>query len=506
MDGSLPTATQVRERFRNLHQHQQDGNKSLHKPLLALYAVARVINGEPSEMPFSVAEAALAPLTVEYATSSSTSAAQSVAYPFTRLRFDGIWQLDSDVPMDLVGPLREGDVTGHLEPGIEARLKADPELARQVARDLAVDYFDGGAVRDVLHRVGLEPDDVLAPHPLGGRAAFEPPVDEGYKDTLSPDHLERLAWFEEHAGQVTPWPEPLPVERPLATKAKGIYKPGGWDYALSVKILPESRYDDGHPVSTSGGGWLLSYHQEGNNPDFYTNAALKRCIQDRVPVGVIRKVDTRRRQVEYEVLGLARPVRWYGGYFILESVNPSATTQVDALTDVLAADSEAELNQDVDDIPPDDYDARRRVQAQITQRRGQPEFRAALIRAYGGRCAVTRCDAVEALEAAHIQPYRGPASNVVSNGLPLRSDIHTLYDLDLIAINPDTYEVVLAPRLHGTHYASLAGVRLLDPRQDLQRPNRRVLLSRWDDFHAALRSTATRSGPVNRQNENYPPW
>jgi hypothetical protein len=139
------------------------------------------------------------------------------------------------------------------------------------------------------------------------------------------------------------------------------------------------------------------------------------------------------------------------------------------------------------------HPARRRAQRQITQRRGQADFRAALIRAYGGRCAVTRCDAVEALEAAHIQPYRGPASNVVSNGLPLRSDIHTLYDLDLIAIDPDTHEVALSPHLYGTQYASLAGVRLLDPQQDAQRPNRRVLLSRWDDFHTALRSTAARS-------------
>jgi hypothetical protein len=29
-------------------------------------------------------------------------------------------------------------------------------------------------------------------------------MDESYKDTLSPEHLERLAWFEDHAGQVTP--------------------------------------------------------------------------------------------------------------------------------------------------------------------------------------------------------------------------------------------------------------------------------------------------------------
>jgi putative restriction endonuclease len=219
----------------------------------------------------------------------------------------------------------------------------------------------------------------------------------------------------------------------------------------------------------------------------YANSALKRCIRDRIPVGVIRKVTPRHVKAQYEVLGLAQPVRWYDGYFFFESVDPPATTQVDALTDVLAADSEAELDQSTDDVPADDYDARRRAQRQITQRRGQPEFRAALMRAYGGLCAVTRCDAVDALEAAHLKPYRGPASNVVTNGLLLRSDIHTLFDLHLIAINPDTYEIALSPRLHGTQYASLAGIRLLEPKQDSERPSRRVLLSRWDEFHSVLR-------------------
>jgi putative restriction endonuclease len=313
-------------------------------------------------------------------------------------------------------------------------------------------------------------------------------MDEGYKDTLSADHLERLAWFDERAEQVVPWPEPLPDQRHLATRAKGIYKPLSWEYALSIRILPDSPYKDGHPIPTSRGGWLLSYHQEGDDPDFYTNAALTRCMQDRIPVGVMRKVDTRRHGVQYEVFGLARPVRWYGGFFILESVSPPATIQIDPLTDVLTRDAEAELDQETDDIPADDYDARQRVQRQITQRRGQADFRAALLRAYGNRCAITRCNAVEALEAAHIQPYRGPASNVVSNGIPLRSDIHTLYDLDLIAIDPDTYAVALSPRLHGTQYAPLAGVKLLEPQHALQRPNLRVLQSRWDDFHSALRS------------------
>jgi hypothetical protein len=91
-------------------------------------------------------------------------------------------------------------------------------------------------------------------------------MDEGYRDTLSADHLERLTWFNERTGQVIPWPQPLPEKRHLATLAKGIYKPDGWDYALSIKILPDSPYNDGHPIPTPGGGWLLSQPDPGTEP------------------------------------------------------------------------------------------------------------------------------------------------------------------------------------------------------------------------------------------------
>jgi hypothetical protein len=44
----------------------------------------------------------------------------------------------------------------------------------------------------------------------------------------------------------------------------------------------------------------------------------------------------------------------------------------------------------------------------ICVRRGRPAFRAALLAAYGGRCAITDCDVEDVLEAAHISPYSGP--------------------------------------------------------------------------------------------------
>lgn len=133
-------------------------------------------------------------------------------------------------------------------------------------------------------------------------------------------------------------------------------------------------------------------------------------------------------------------------------------------------------------LPLNDDDARRRVYAEIVRREGQQDFRLELIRAYSGRCAITGCDAIPALEAAHLRPYLGPAWNVVSNGLLLRADIHTLFDLDMLTINPETRQVVLSRQLSGTQYQSLSGVHLFDPRTEMQRPSQDLLIERWCKF------------------------
>ena len=48
-------------------------------------------------------------------------------------------------------------------------------------------------------------------------------------------HQVALQWFAPHAGQQRPWPGSLPDGTLLASKAKGIYKPGWTKYALSVR-------------------------------------------------------------------------------------------------------------------------------------------------------------------------------------------------------------------------------------------------------------------------------
>lgn len=119
---------------------------------------------------------------------------------------------------------------------------------------------------------------------------------------------------------------------------------------------------------------------------------------------------------------------------------------------------------------------------EVVQRRGQPEFRDGLIRVYGGRCAVTRCDAIAALEAAHVAPYSETFSNHITNGILLRADIHTLFDLDLIGIDPQTMTVTLARAIRGTSYGNLEGRLLTLPADPAERPDSQALLGRWLKF------------------------
>jgi len=309
---------------------------------------------------------------------------------------------------------------------------------------------------------------------------------------ISLAHRRRLAWFEEHQGEVSAFPGPLANGLLLVSKPKGIYKPGNLAYALSIRINLDSLYADGVPVPTPGGGWLLSYHQENADPaerdEMFTNRGLMRCIADRVPVGVLRERAPAARRSQYDVLGLAMPVRWSDGYFFFESLNPRAMPVIDPVNDVLEATARAELDHEEatgSGAPGDDYDARLRVYRQIVARQGQAGFRTALLEAYQGRCAVTGCDAAVALEGAHLYPYRGPASNTVTNGLLLRADIHTLFDLRLLVPDPVTRNIVVSKLLAGTQYEALSTCRLADPTAASQRPNQKALEIIWRGFREA---------------------
>lgn len=149
-----------------LRQNSSSGSPAPHKPLLFLLALGRLQQNGSSELPWSVAAEDLADLITRFTPPARTSPRQRAAYPYTRLRADGVWLLDRDVSMDSVGELNAAPVTGRFEPSLEAALREDPALTREVARRLATENFEeADTAREVLQAVGLDPDEILARQP-----------------------------------------------------------------------------------------------------------------------------------------------------------------------------------------------------------------------------------------------------------------------------------------------------------------------------------------------------
>lgn len=163
----------------------------------------------------------------------------------------------------------------------------------------------------------------------------------------------------------------------------------------------------------------------------------------------------------------------YEGPFLYRSHSGSKPTLflLDRDTDSIKEDGDR--NRGEGEFDPDNVvDGRKEILARVRRRQGQGKFRDDLMSAYGERCAITGCGIKALLEAAHILPYRGPATNHVTNGLLLRADIHTLFDLGLIWIADDG-KVSCHKDLNGTDYADLPA--LAWPQSKSQKPSLKSL-------------------------------
>jgi len=138
-----------------------------------------------------------------------------------------------------------------------------------------------------------------------------------------------------------------------------------------------------------------------------------------------------------------------------------------------------EISQ-VDDDVRSIIEARRIVLREISLRRGQVQFRNRLVERYGSKCQISGCAFPGLLEAAHINTYAQSADNSVRNGLLLRSDIHTLFDLGMILIDPETFTVKIDAGLSGFGYDELEGVSLL--LNGTKGPDKEALRKRWRFF------------------------
>jgi hypothetical protein len=247
-----------------------------------------------------------------------------------------------------------------------------------------------------------------------------------------------------------------------ATLNTGVFRPKGtasvWLFITEEKTSDRTQYHDRLD------GDLLYWQGQ-------TSGRTDHLIIDHSHAGLEILVFLRKRKYEFPGAGF----RYIGAFNYVSHTGGGPTDFIlrRATSDALLIAPE---QADTNDFDPDDIeDAREHVARTIAQRRGQRAFRDVLLAAYGGQCAISGCAVVDVLEAAHIIPYRGAATNVVSNGILLRADLHTLFDCGLIAIDPEKMTIVISSSLRNSGYRQLDGRSLRLPDSPANAPSRKAL-------------------------------
>ncbi len=139
-------------------------------------------------------------------------------------------------------------------------------------------------------------------------------------------------------------------------------------------------------------------------------------------------------------------------------------------------DSTETISQVIDNASDDDIEYIKRL---IRKRKNQSKFRKSLIKAYEGKCCISNCNTLTVLEAAHIINHSITGINHSSNGLLLRSDLHILFDENLLLIHPKKMTIHLHPDLLQSEYSRYNG-NVINSRIDNTLPNFKYLKQKWD--------------------------
>jgi putative restriction endonuclease len=117
--------------------------------------------------------------------------------------------------------------------------------------------------------------------------------------------------------------------------------------------------------------------------------------------------------------------------------------------------------------------------ALVRPRLGQGTFRVLVSDAYERKCVITGEKTLPVLEASHIRPVSLGGQHRIDNGLLLRSDIHTLFDMGYVTITPKM-EFKVSSKLreewqNGVIYYTLAGNSIRTPKSEVFKPRAEFL-------------------------------
>jgi putative restriction endonuclease len=146
-------------KFDRLNVWQRGDERAPHKPLLLLLALGFFSRGLRTFAYVDI-EKKLAELLREFAPSRRSVHPE---YPFWRLRSDGVWLVDSTVPMRTRASntdiprteLRAANAIGHFTPEVQKAFDLEPQLVAEVAQRLLEAHFPESLRQDILDAVDL---------------------------------------------------------------------------------------------------------------------------------------------------------------------------------------------------------------------------------------------------------------------------------------------------------------------------------------------------------------
>jgi len=158
-----PNDRDILDRFSSISVWKRGGERAPHKPLLILYALARLQRGESRLTPFGTIEPDLGQLLDDFGPPRATRP----EYPFWHLQSDGIWevperavlQADIDAAPHRHNPrltvIRSSNARGGFPTDLHEHLRARPELVNTIAQQVLDDQWEPSFHKDILDAVGM---------------------------------------------------------------------------------------------------------------------------------------------------------------------------------------------------------------------------------------------------------------------------------------------------------------------------------------------------------------
>jgi len=177
------TPAEAIHRFEHLRRFTRDGERAVHKPLLALLMLGRIANGQRAPVSFAEIESKLKELLGDFGRPSAVNTPHN---PFWHMQSDGIWKLEGPAallsrPMGAtpnITELRDPGVRGKFAPDLLELLDQNPQLIHEIAHHLVEVNFPSTIAQDVLDATGIPPLAVITAH--------EAPLEETHAQTTTP--------------------------------------------------------------------------------------------------------------------------------------------------------------------------------------------------------------------------------------------------------------------------------------------------------------------------------